>query len=354
MTDKVQAIDTTKEFKILSIDGGGIKGLYSATILKHFEEHFECRLSDYFDMLCGTSTGGLIALALSLKIPAADICRFYEEEGPKIFPQYYTAKWWLPNGFVEWLNKVVGKFRQTLFRGKFDDEPLRRALQTVFGQRTISESHNLLCIPSYVITEARPWVFKFDHREGHLDRDNKAKYVDVALATTAAPTYFPMAEIDYYDRKQFVDGGVWGNNPTLVGFLEALTYFVGPDKPFQKLKILSVSSLTLTGGKPVGLKRKRAFTDWRDELFETSLTGQSFFTNYFMEKIRTINGVAVDYVRVPYPSVAPQQAHLVQLDVATPDALDMLRGKGNDQGELYRKRADVAAFFESLKHYQTH
>ena len=344
MTDQLQAAGADKDFKILSIDGGGIKGLYSATILKHFEEQFACRISDHFDMLCGTSTGGLIALALSLKIPAADICHFYEEEGPKIFPQHSS---------YGWLNDCIGFIRQTFYKGKFDDAPLRTALHKVFGDTTLSQSSNLLCIPAYVITEAHPWVFKFDHKEGNLNRDNKAKYVDVALATTAAPTYFPMAEIDYYDRKQFVDGGVWGNNPTLVGFLEALTYFVGQDKPFKKLKILSVSSLTLTGGKPVGLKRKRAFTDWRDELFETSLTGQSFFTNYFMEKIRTINEVAVDYVRVPYPTVAHEQAHLVQLDVATSDALDMLRGKGNDQGELYRKRADVAAFFESPKHYQT-
>ena len=74
-----------KDFKILSIDGGGIKGLYSATILAHFEHKFSARISDYFDMLCGTSTGGLIALAASLKISMNDVCRFYEEEGPKIF-----------------------------------------------------------------------------------------------------------------------------------------------------------------------------------------------------------------------------------------------------------------------------
>lgn len=81
-------IDEGKTFKILSIDGGGIKGLYSCTVIRHLEEHFQCNMSDYFDMLCGTSTGGLIALALSLKVPTADICKFYEEDGPKIFKRY--------------------------------------------------------------------------------------------------------------------------------------------------------------------------------------------------------------------------------------------------------------------------
>lgn len=76
-----------KVFKILSIDGDGIKGLYSASILAKFEEKFNCKTSSHFDMICGTSTGGLIALALPLKIPAKDICKFYEDKGELIFPK---------------------------------------------------------------------------------------------------------------------------------------------------------------------------------------------------------------------------------------------------------------------------
>lgn len=81
-----------KEFKILAIDGGGIKGLYSATILRLLEEKLqqehgpETRVVDYFDLICGTSTGGLIALGLSLRVPMATICSFYEDERPWHFP----------------------------------------------------------------------------------------------------------------------------------------------------------------------------------------------------------------------------------------------------------------------------
>src|SRR5690606_14430137 len=110
-----------KVFKILTIDGGGIKGLYSAQILRHFEEKFECRISDYFDMLCGTSTGGLIALALSLKIPAAEICNFYDNEGPKIFTNFKR------NIFLgKRLNN--GTIKQLVRGGKFPDTNLRTAL----------------------------------------------------------------------------------------------------------------------------------------------------------------------------------------------------------------------------------
>lgn len=340
------SINNAKTFKVLSIDGGGIKGLYSAQILKHFEEKFDCKISDHFDMLCGTSTGGLIALALSLKISAAEICDFYTVQGPKIFTKFRK---------IEFLNKKYnnGTVRQLVRGGKFTDQNLKSALSEIFGERRIEESNNLLCIPSYNITEARPFVFKFDHKEGDLSRDNKARYVDIALATSAAPTYFPMAEIPDYDNKQFIDGGVWGNNPTLVGYLEALQYFVGKDKEFDKLKILSISSLSLTGGKPTGLKRQRSFLDWKDELFETSFSGQSFFTDFFMSKIATLNDLDVDYVRIPSSSVSSAQEHLVQLDVATPDALDLIRGKGNDMGDIYKKRDDIAAFFEQPKLYKT-
>lgn len=326
-----------KVFKILAIDGGGVKGLYSSTILEHLERKYEGHISDYFDMLCGTSTGGLIALALSLKIPTEQISDIYLKNGSKIFPKK---------------SKVRNIYNQILGKGKFSDEPLKEVLNEIFKDKILAESNNLLCIPSYSITNARPWVFKFDHNEGDLSRDNKAKYVDVALATSAAPTYFPMAEIGYYDHRQFVDGGVWANNPTLVGLIEALTYYVGKDKKFNKLKILSISSLNKIGGKPTGLKRERGFIDWKDDLFETSLIGQSLFSDYFMSKIKEIEDVSVEYIRIPSAEIASPQASQVQLDVATTDALNLIRGMGNDMGEIYKKKNEVADFFKTYKQYK--
>lgn len=329
-----------KEFKVLSIDGGGIKGLYSARILQHFEEHFNCHISDYFDLICGTSTGGLIALGLSLKIPAAELVNFYEKSGPLIFPDR-TKNWFI---------RKYDTFRQALWRGKFNDDKLKAALETVFGERLIGESHNLLCIPSYTITEARPWIFKYDHT--NLTRDNKTPYVDVALATSAAPTYFPVAEIGHYDYKQFIDGGVWANNPTLVGYIEALKYFVGEGKEFDSLKILSLSSLSVTGGEKTGIARRRPFIKWKNKLFETSMTGQSLFTDYFMTQVQGITEVPVKYVRIPSAEISSQQESLVQLDVATNNALNLIKGKGNDQGELFKKKPEIIDFFQNKKLYK--
>lgn len=343
---------TTKAFKILSIDGGGIKGLYSATILKEFETKFDCHISDYFDMICGTSTGGLIALALSMKIPAKEICDFYINDGPKIFP---TSK-----EFNVFGKKISRRFlKQIFYKGKFSDRPLKTALQSIFKEYTIGDANNLLCIPSYTITEARPFVYKFDHPEGNLDRDNGAKMVDVALATSAAPTYFPLSEDSYYDNKQFIDGGVWANNPTLVGLLESLDYFVGEgkdkkgeDKKYDQLKILSISSLSITGGKPIGLKRQRSFLNWGNDLFETSMTGQSFFTDLFLKRIKNIANTNIDYFRIPSVDIASEQESLIQLDVATKESLDLIKGKGKDQADIYKKLPEIVEFFKYEKTYK--
>ncbi|SEP44760.1 CBASS cGAMP-activated phospholipase [Mucilaginibacter sp. OK283] len=321
-------------FKILSIDGGGIKGLYSATILEHLEKKHG-QISDYFDMICGTSTGGLIALALAQKIPISTICKMYQDKGGVIFPTQ---------------SKIAGILKQIMWKGKYSDKPLKDVLTSLFGDAKIGDSSNLLCIPSYNFTNAIPRVFKFDHN--HLPgRDNNLSCVDVALATSAAPTYFPLCEIESLDNRQFIDGGVWANNPTMVGVIEALTYFVGKDRDFDSIEVLSVSSLNNASGKPLNLKRERSFLQWRNDLFETSLIGQSYFTNYMMEKLCELNNINIKYIRIPSETISAEQQHLVQLDCATPHAIRFIRGKGNDRGFLVQNDQNIAKFFKSRKHF---
>lgn len=324
-----------KTFKILSIDGGGIKGLYSSTIIEHLEQKYNCSISDYFDMLCGTSTGGLIALALSLKIPASKLSDLYINKGSEIFPNV----------------PIINTIKQVFWGGKYSDKKLRENLVAIFGDKTLSQSNNLLCIPTYSLTDARPWVFKYDHKEGQLDRDNNAKYVDVALSTSAAPTYLPLCEIDYYDSKQFVDGGVWANNPTMVGLAEALKYFVGKGKEYDNIQILSISSLSHTGGKPTGLNRHRSLAKWRTDLFDVFSIGQSSFVEYFMQSIVEFNDVNVEYVRIPSETIASEQENLVKMDNTTPKAIKFIRGKGNDQGAIWKKKLNI--FFQVKKTYNT-
>ncbi len=339
-----------KPFKILSIDGGGIKGLYSATILKNFEAEFKTLTSEHFDLICGTSTGGLIALAISQGISCSHICDFYQRHGRKIFPDRPLLLRWL-----QWLEiKLLGGkflFGQTFWFGKYSSKPLKIALEELFGSKTIGESQNLLCIPTYDITDARPWIFKFDH--GELSRDNKAAYVDVALATCAAPTYFPIHEIPFYQNKQFIDGGVWANNPTLTGVIEALKFFLEGDGGYDSIQVLSVSSLSITQGQPTGWRRKRSFIGWRSDLFDVFTDSQSQFTHYVLTTLSQLKSIPIEYERIPSESISRNQAHLVQMDNASSNALDLIAGKGEDVGTVQRKRQEVKKFFSTLKTYQT-
>lgn len=99
-------------FKILCIDGGGIKGLFSAQILAKFEEVYDTKISEQFDLICGTSTGGIIALAASANISMSDVVNFYKEKGPKIFAQKRKKN----------LGKLWLKIKQICYKGKYSNE----------------------------------------------------------------------------------------------------------------------------------------------------------------------------------------------------------------------------------------
>ncbi len=323
-------------FKVLSIDGGGIKGLYSAKILENFEDRFNCHIADYFDLICGTSTGGLIALGLSLDIPAGAIGNLYYKRGKEIFPQR--------NGFLSSLLQIF-------LRSKYNNNELRRALEDIFEERILAESRCLLCIPAFSLTDGRPFIFKYDHSEGNLCRDNKTKYVDIALATSAAPAYLPIVTIDTYDGKQFIDGGVYANNPTLVGVIEALRYFVGRNKRFQKLMVMSIGSLEPNPGRRLVVKHRRSVMDWNKDLIATFFEGQGYLTSYFVETLARYCDSQFDYVRIPGVPLSPEQARIINLDNTSSEALQLMSQMGKDRALLWGKKPEIAEFFQQKKQY---
>jgi len=207
------------KFQILSLDGGGIKGLFSAAVLAAIEQDLEINIIDHFDLIAGTSTGGIIALALGLGMKPREIVEFYLNEGPKIFANF--------GGFKS--------FQHWVFR-KYSQNSLQKSLQHCFKDRKFGESKKRLVIPSYNLGEDDVYLFRTPHEE-RLRRDYKVPAWKVALATCAAPTFFPcMRQVD---SLRLIDGGVWANNPTLVGIIEA----VGTLKvPLTSLKVFSIGT----------------------------------------------------------------------------------------------------------------
>ncbi|MFA5499334.1 MAG: CBASS cGAMP-activated phospholipase [Candidatus Cloacimonadia bacterium] len=189
-----------KRFQILALDGGGIKGLYSAAVLAHIEKDLEIKIADHFDLIVGTSTGGIIALALGSGLRPQNIVKFYEEWGPEIFR-----------------DGVIPKVKQ-FYRNKYSNKGLQNALKKCLGDKKLGESTKRLVIPSFNVDENSVHLFKTPHHK-RLKRDWKIPMWKVAMATTAAPTFFPIYK--GINSLRLLDGGVWANNPSMVGIVEA-------------------------------------------------------------------------------------------------------------------------------------
>lgn len=180
--------------RILAIDGGGIKGVFPASFLAALEETLRLdNLGSYFDLIVGTSTGGIIALALGMGISGKGVLSFYEEHGPAIFSGSRRLR-----GYSSW------------FRPKYDPSPLRTALKTVFGEKRLGDSTRRLVIPSLDIAKGEVHIWKTAHHP-RFQTDYRASMVDVALATAAAPTYFPTHRLA--SGIPLVDGGDMGKQP---------------------------------------------------------------------------------------------------------------------------------------------
>jgi patatin-like phospholipase/acyl hydrolase len=205
-----------ERFQILSLDGGGLKGLFSAAVLAHLEDDLGVTLADHFDLIVGTSTGGLVSLGLGAGLRPAEIVEFYENKGTTIFG----------NGRRKLLS---------MLKAKHSADRLQAALVEVFGDRTLGSSVVPLVVPSYSLDTQDVYVFKTPHHE-RLRRDWKETMVDVAMATTAAPTFLPAFRLGNH---RLIDGGVWANNPTLVGVVEAVSMF---DVPLEAIHVLSLGT----------------------------------------------------------------------------------------------------------------
>lgn len=240
-----------EQFRILTIDGGGLKGVFAASFLAELEATLGEPLVDYFDLISGTSTGGIIALGLGMGLSAAEILSFYETHGPKIFA-----------------GAGLGKFRQWTF-AKYSSQPLKEALEEVFGDRLLGESKTRLIIPSLNLETGEVHVFKTAHHPRFV-RDHKERVLDVALATAAAPTYFPAHHLD--SGTPLIDGGMWANNPMGVAAVEALGVL---DWPKGSIKLLGVGCTTpITSTRESG-HRGRGKLYWATRVADTFMAGQS-------------------------------------------------------------------------------
>ena len=209
-------------FQILSLIGGGIRGSFVTSYLNRIEQKLGRPVSESFDLIAGTSTGAIIAAALASGIPAAEVHDFYVQHGASIFtprPKYRAKrlmKFLFPP--ANWVfRRRTGSGLDAAFRARFCPHALEAALDNGFGQRTMGDVANTrLIIPAVDLTQGRPHVFRSRHLPLGI-QDQDLKVVDVLIAATAAPTYFPHRQIK---KRAFVDGGLWAVDPSMLALAE--------------------------------------------------------------------------------------------------------------------------------------
>ncbi len=216
-----------RDFRILSIDGGGIRGIFPSAVLAGLERsHLAgASVAAYFDLIVGTSTGGIIALGLAAGLSAAEIRDLYLNRGCEIFPSHGA-------GFLGRAKRRL-KGARHLLSHLYDEAALARLLTETFGDRKFGTARTRLCIPSFDGRHGEVFIFKTPHHPD-FKKDLHEPMTKVALATSAAPTYFRPHRHGGYT---FVDGGVWANNPIMIGLVEALASFTVPR---ERVRILSL------------------------------------------------------------------------------------------------------------------
>nr|CAB3492013.1 unnamed protein product [Digitaria exilis] len=211
-----------KLITILSIDGGGIRGLIPATIIAYLEAKLQeldgpdARIADYFDVIAGTSTGALLTSMLAAPgknnrplFAAKDLNTFYLENGPKIFPQKKA-------GFLTPVAKLLGVFRGPKYDGVFLHDRIKSLTHNVKVADTVTN----VVVPAFDVKYLQPVIFTT--YEAKSDPLKNAHLSDICISTSAAPTYFPAhyfkTEGPKGESREFhlVDGGVAANNPTMV------------------------------------------------------------------------------------------------------------------------------------------
>lgn len=233
-----------KRFRILSLDGGGIRGIFAAVLLARIEsEIINGSIADYVDMIAGTSTGGIIAIGLGLRKPASAIRHLYVEDGKHVFPMFWTRHPWL-------------KYFCQLFFSLHDNRVLEGLLYKAFGNATLGDAETRLVIPAFLGPKTQIAVLKTDHHPD-FKNDHRMAAWEAARATSAAPAYLPGHAGDDY---VFLDGGVWANNPVMAAVVDVLSAY---DVSREQIEILSIG----TGNPPYEISRfavRGGFFQWRE------------------------------------------------------------------------------------------
>ena len=296
-----EPIRQKRSFSILALSGGGYRSLYTATVLQQLEQSLGVPLARHFDLICGTSAGGLLALGLAAEIPAFELQALFVNKGNQIF------------GSRSLLRRLVGFW----FKAKHSNLGLHSVLNERFGDALIGNLKHRVLVPAVNCSTGRGQFFKTPHHET-FELDHRLKLVDVAMATAAAPVYFPLAR---NERGVFADGGLVGNAPGLFGLHEVRT-FLAPGEDVL-VRILAIGTMTIGATLRGNARLDRGFGLWRGSLFDLVISAQESSVDYMLRQSLGENYFPID------DKVTPDQSKdVAALDQVSIGSTNTLRDRG--------------------------
>lgn len=310
-----------RPFDILSIDGGGIRGIIPATVLAELERRTGRRIAELFDLIAGTSTGGILAVALTvpgagdaLRWRAEELIDLYVEEGPEIFARTLGRR----------IASGLG-----LLDERYDDAALEAALDRYVGDARLSELRTDVLLTAYDTQARRPFLFA-SHvvAEGEPAWDHRAR--DAARATSAAPTYFePLVLSARGERFCLVDGGVFANNPALCAYAEARR--IAPERP---VRIVSLGTGALNRPYRCEAVRGWGVLEWIRPLIDVVFDAQSDAVSSQLDQL-----LGDEHHRFQIELIGAQD----ELDDVSPQNLAALGERGRSLVEGDSARLDAVA-----------
>lgn len=255
--------------RVLAIDGGGIRGLIPAIFCNEIEKVTERSISENFDLISGTSTGGIIALGLANGISAKSLIELYLKEGKVIFSK--------PKGYLK-----------TLARPKYNIENLKNVLGEAFGELRLSDSKTDVMALAYDLSSRKPLCFRSWETIPGSEIDYSL--TKIGCATSAAPTYF--APVNISGEKSAIDGGIYCNNPSLVAYVEAKHKW-----PNEEIILISIGTGSLETSILYSSAKKWGIIDWAFPVLDCVFDGVSKTTNEVLRKISEISSLKLRYYR---------------------------------------------------------
>jgi uncharacterized protein len=320
-----------KPFRALALDGGGMRGLYTAEILEALSRRFangrvaQPDVGRGFDLIVGTSTGGILACALAAGVPIGTIVQIYRDEGNEIFKHSMPAS-----------AMSLGRFAAThLFAPINDGAGLRAALTGAFGEKTIGDVYAArgipFCLQATELSTHAPVVF----RSGHLAErggDDSTTLVDACLASSAAPILFPPARVDVGgEARVMVDGSLWANAPIIQAAIEALA--LCGDRPIE---IVSAGTCPPPVETFAARDAQWGFMRWAFgfRVVEAGMNAQVNAAVYQFDELRMHFRVPATLIRLRQDPQPDEYRRYIGLDRADPNAIDAME-------ELAQRDADA-------------